>query len=136
MNDERAKELKAWNKAAGLLRSEVDELIEAVEKKNKEIHKLTLKNYAGQYWYERSRESLLGFSTKILGLLYFELCLKRRDYYVHVLPIKYWRDWKTWGYREEWYDGPHPTFHLGPFLIVGWEDPEYGNPKDVGEHIK
>ena len=36
---------------------------------------------------------------------------------VHLLPRKRYR---SWGYREDWYDGPLPEFGLGPLLLVCW----------------
>jgi TATA-binding protein-associated factor Taf7 len=40
MTNERVEELREWNNRAGLLKSEVKELLEAVENKNKEIAEL------------------------------------------------------------------------------------------------
>lgn len=29
-------------------------------------------------------------------------------------------EYRSWGYREDWWDGPLPSFGLGPFLLVCW----------------
>ena len=139
MKATRLSELRAWNKAQGLLRSEVDELLDSVEKENKEIHGLRIAEAAGDWWYERAHERPIEFSTKYAGLFSIFLILRRLDIYIHLLPIPKPRDeykfgwWKMWGYREEWYDGPHPSFHLGPFLMISWEYPQYGKPSRIRE---
>lgn len=40
MTNERIEELRSWANRAGLLKTEVKELLDAVEKKNKEIEEL------------------------------------------------------------------------------------------------
>lgn len=33
----------------------------------------------------------------------------------HILPKRY-----QYGYEEDWYDGPWPSFGFGPLLLICW----------------
>lgn len=39
------------------------------------------------------------------------------EYVIHFLVSReYWQ----WGYQKDWYDGPLPSFGLGPFALICW----------------
>lgn len=38
---------------------------------------------------------------------------------IHFFPQKPKDGWQ-WGYEEDWYDGPIPSFSLGPLFLIAW----------------
>ena len=62
----------------------------------------------------------LSFGWKHAGLISFGWVrggCKSTD--IHLFPsFNYWR----WGYEEDWYDGPLPSFGLGSLMLICWLD--------------
>lgn len=61
--------------------------------------------------------SPVSVSFRMAGLV----CLTVGPWNLHLFVKRsHW----TWGYEEDWYDGPLPNYGLGPFALLCAIDPE------------
>ena len=79
-------------------------------------------------WKAKIEIGNFGIYTQAAGLLSFTYHKEEFDkdnkyielkvFCLHLFPRKGHRHW---GYFEEWYDGPHPMFGIGPIALFCWE---------------
>lgn len=61
----------------------------------------------------------LEVGEKTSGLIVLSATRKKKKWQYlmfHFFPLKDIQ----WGYKEDWYDGPHHSFGLGPLLLICW----------------